>query len=98
MSKSAVGLVTLVIYAGALVMAPSLTPARAETSGGKHIKKHKRVHRSPVIGNAWLANQAWPNDRSYRQPSVTCSRSFECAKWPPPFDEDPDRKASGTDQ
>jgi hypothetical protein len=29
---------------------------------------------------------------------VTCLRAVECGKWPPPFDEDPDRKASGPDQ
>jgi hypothetical protein len=25
------------------------------------------------------------------------ARSFDCKIWPPPFDEDPDRKVSGSD-
>jgi hypothetical protein len=107
MSKFATRLLMLTIYTVSLALVPIVTPAKAETSHSKHVKKHnKRIHRNPGLdnpgfGNPWSAGRAWPDNRGWgssNQPSKTCFRAFECAKWPPPFDEDPDRKASGTDQ
>ena len=106
MSKFAVRLLTLAIYATSLALVPLVAPAKAETSSGKHVKKHKsKVQWSRRTSGPWSANQAWPNQawRGYGpagQPEPACSgsgRSFECRTWPPPFDEDPDRKASATD-
>jgi hypothetical protein len=104
MSKFATRLLILAMCAVSLALVPIVTPAKAEASHSKHIKKHKKIRRGPAIsdpwsaGYAWPNNQAWPGNRPSSQPSHTCFRAFECAKWPPPFDEDPDRKASGTDQ
>jgi hypothetical protein len=42
MSKFAVRLLTLAISATALVLVPTVAPAKAETSSSRHIKKHKR--------------------------------------------------------
>jgi hypothetical protein len=104
MSKFATRLLMLAVYALALGMAPDVPPAKAETSHSKHLKKHKKkFYRGPGLGDPWSAGRAWPDNQAWRTtaPSSqirTCFRGFECGKWPPPFDEDPDRKASGTDQ
>jgi len=110
MSGFAIRLLILAMSATALAVTPMVTPAKAETSSSKHIKKHKKIHRSPTYNDPWSAGQVWPgsqpwranqagsNNRSSSQAGVSCFRAFECGKWPPPFDEDPDRKASGTDQ
>lgn len=102
MSKFAIRLLTLAVCATALVVVPTVTPAKAETSSSKHIKKHKRkIQRSSGFGDPWSAGQAWPVARPPSRAGWACpgsGRSFECRTWPPPMDEDPDRKASGTDQ
>lgn len=52
MSKFAIGLLTLAVYATALVAVPMVTPARAAADSSKQMKKHKKIHRSPGIANA----------------------------------------------
>jgi hypothetical protein len=97
MSKLAIRLLTLAISATALVLVPTVTPANAETSSGRHIKKHKKSHGFSVPRSA---GQPWPVTRPASQPGPVCpgnGRSFDCRVWPPPFDEDPDRKVSGSD-
>ena len=102
MSKFATRLLMLAICATALAAVPTVTPAKAAASSSKHIKKHRRnVQRVPGFGEPWSARQAWPNyqpwpdGRSISQGGRTCFRGIDCAKWPPPIDEDPDRKVSG---
>lgn len=41
MNKFAIGLLTLAMYTTALAVVPMVTPAKAATSSGKHVK-HKR--------------------------------------------------------
>ena len=96
MSKFAIRLLTLAMCATALAVVPMVTPAKAETSSSKQIKKHKKsVQRSPGFGNPWSGGQARPVARPPGCPGL--ARSFECGTWPPPFEDDPDRKVSGTD-
>jgi hypothetical protein len=101
MSKFATGLLTLAMYATALVVVPMVTPAKAETSSSKHIKKHrKKIQRSPGFSDPWSAGQAWPVPRPSSQAGGGCrgiARSFECGSWPPPMEDDPDRRLSGPD-
>jgi hypothetical protein len=90
MSRFAIRLSTLVIYLTASLMVPLAAPADAASS-----KKH-RHQRSTGVSNHWYAGQALPA----RPPGPVCpglARSFDCKVWPPPFDEDPDRKVSGSD-
>jgi hypothetical protein len=47
MSKFAIGLFTLAVYATSLVAVPMVTPARAAADSSKQMKKHKKIHRSP---------------------------------------------------
>jgi hypothetical protein len=99
MSKFAIRLLTLAMYGTALVVVPMVTPAKAETSSSKHIKKHKK-QRSPGFRDPWSAGQAGPVTRPSSQAIDVCpgnARSFECKTWPPPMYDDPDRKVSGSD-
>ena len=102
MSKFAIRLLTLAACATALVAVPVVASAKAETSSSKHIKKHKgKIQRRLGFGDPWSVGQAWPVARPPSPAGWACpgiARSFECRTWPPPMDEDPDRKASGTDQ
>ena len=99
MTKLAIRLLTLAISATALVLVPTVAPAKAETSSSRHIKKHKRQI-SHGMSVSRPAGQAWPVSRPSSQPAAVCpgnGRSFDCRVWPPPFDDDPDRKVSGSD-
>jgi hypothetical protein len=91
MSKFAIRLLTLSMCATALVVVPMVTPAEAATSSSKHIKKHrKNIH--------WSAGQAWPVTGPSSQAGEVCpgiARSIDCKIWPPPIEDDPDRKRSG---
>ena len=51
MSKFAIRLLTLAMYATALVAVPMVAPAMA-AEHSKEMKKHKKIHRSPGIANA----------------------------------------------
>jgi hypothetical protein len=103
--QSAIRLLTLAICAVALVAIPTLTPAKVRASGIERIKKHKTVHRRQNVrnngfGNPHQAERAWPGARPPALSGEVCpgnARSFDCKIWPPPFADDPDRKASGTD-
>jgi hypothetical protein len=97
MRKFAIRLLTLAAYATALALVPMVTPAKAETSSSKHLKKHKR-QKSHGFGHPRSAGQPWRVTRPPSQAGAVCpgmGRSFDCRVWPPPFDEDPDRKVPG---
>jgi hypothetical protein len=95
MSKSVVRLLVIVTM---LAGAAGLTPAEARTHTSNHIKKHKI---KPAVLSRRLpsADQTW-RAQPFNQPAEVCqgaARSFDCKIWPPPMDQDPDRKTSGTD-
>ena len=94
MSRFAIRLLTLAVCATALALVPIVTPAKAETSSSKHHQKQKRAG----FSHRWSAGQPWPVARPTIPAGEVCpgmGRSFDCRVWPPPFDEDPDRKISG---
>jgi hypothetical protein len=101
MSKFAIRLLTLAMYGTALAVVPMVTPAKAATNSSKQVKKQqRRIQRSPVFSNPWSAGQAWPVARPSSAAGGACpgnGRSFDCRVWPPPFEDDPDRRVSGTD-
>ena len=99
MSKMAIRLLMLAVCGTALAAVPMVTPDKAEASGRAHIKKHKR-QMSRGFSGPRSAAQAWPVARPSSQAGEVCpgiARSFECKIWPPPFNDDPDRKMSGSD-
>jgi hypothetical protein len=99
MSKFAIGLLTLAMYAASLPVIAMITPAQAETSSSKHTGKYKKqVQRSPGIrDDPWSGGKVRLVTRPSSQAAVCpgIARSFECSIWPPPFDDDPDRKRAG---
>jgi hypothetical protein len=97
MSKFAI-VSTLALCATALVIVPVVTPAQAATSHGDHIKKHTRAFAwSPGFGDPRSTGQVGPVvTRPSGRAGGGCpglARSFDCATWPPSFDEDSDRKS-----
>jgi hypothetical protein len=100
MSKFAIRLVTLVMYATPLPVISMITPAQAEASSSKHIKQQhrKKIQRSPGVSDTWSAGQAWPGIGLSNEAGPVCpgiARSIDCRIWPPPYDEDPDRRRGG---
>ena len=99
MSKFAIRLLTLAMYATSLPVISMIAPAQAETSN--HIKKHsKNIQSSYGFSDPRSAGQAWPVTGPSSQAGPVCpgiARSIDCRIWPPPFDEDPDRKQGGGD-
>jgi hypothetical protein len=88
----------LVIGATALVASPAIALAHAKTPGQhvhhKHMNKHAR-HWRPHYGRVWYGYPSAPMVGSYSGdvcPGI--GRSFECKIWPPPFEDDPDRKTT----
>ena len=98
MSKIAIRLLTLVVYATVPAVIPMVTPAKAETSGSKHLKKHKK-QKSPGIGDRRPAGQVWPLTRPSSQGDACPgnARGVDCKTWPPPMYDDPDRRNGGVD-
>jgi hypothetical protein len=85
MSKSATRLLTLAIYATAVVMVPLVTSVKAATNSSAEEKVKKKIQTSPGGGDPRSAGRA----------SAICSRGIDCERWPPSIYDDPDRKAGG---
>ena len=85
MRKSATRLLTLAIYATALVMVPLVTSAKAATNGSEEKKAKKTIQTSPGSSDPGSADRA----------SANCSRGIDCKTWPPRIYDDPDRKSGG---
>jgi hypothetical protein len=94
MSKFAVGLLTLAMYAASLPVIAMITPAKAATSGGGQHKKHWR----PRVSEPWYVARAQSFVSPYSQAGSICpgnARGIDCRVWPPPIEDDPDRKRAG---
>ena len=61
MRKFAIRLLTLTIYATALVAVPMVTPAKAAADSSKQTKQKKKQSGSPGIGDPRPSSQARPN-------------------------------------
>jgi len=97
MRKSSIRLLTLAI-ATTLAGASLATPAWSEVSHRQHVKKHS-MHVSHGFSHGRPAGRAWAAVRSPGEAALACprvGRSFECDRWPPPINEDPDRVISGS--
>ena len=81
------------------VAVPLLTTTDAEASS-RHIRKHH--HQSVNLGrnDSWRRASAEQGVHTAAAPSSrggdVCpgGRGFDCKIWPPPIDDDPDRKAT----
>ena len=83
---------TLAVGAAAVAMVAAATPAAA-APGHEPVKKHARALAwSPGPGDPGSAGQARPSGRAGGGcPGL--ARSFDCATWPPPIEEDADRRS-----
>ena len=99
----------ILAIAATAVLVPAVTPGEAEASGRHHLRKqYNRIvpgwndprRMSPNRYDPWTAREVRPVAPSWSGGGSVCpgnARSFDCKVWPPPFDDDPDRKASGAD-
>jgi len=96
-SRLAIRFSALALCATALVVGPAVTSAEAKTTGKHaHMAKH-RWHRSHYVHRGWPVGEARPIVGYYNQPGPICpavGHSFDCKIWPPPYEDDPDRKVS----
>jgi hypothetical protein len=98
MSQLAIRLLTLALYATVWVVIPVVAPANAATNRSKHFRTHQQKHHG--FSDPWSAGRASPVPAPSSQRGTACpgmGRGIDCMTWPPPMDDDPDRKASGSD-
>jgi hypothetical protein len=96
------GIPFLTLAISATVAVPLITAGSADASSRHLRKQHPQTsggwnasaRRSWAVQEIRPAAPAWSGDGNVCPGS---GRSFECKIWPPPFDQDPDRKASGSD-
>ena len=68
MSKFAIRLLTLGIYATALLAVPMVTPAKAAADGSREMRKHRKNHRTVRIEEPRPSNQAPHSNNPYDDP------------------------------
>lgn len=95
MSKFAIGLLILAVYTTAQMAIPMVAPAMAATNTSKHMKHKRKAQKRSGFSSSWSSGQTWRATRPAGEVCPGIARSFECGTWPPPFDEDPDRKVPG---
>ena len=95
MRRLAIRLSMLTICATALVAVPILTSVAADARARHaHVKKHARHWHH--ASRPWLGEPR-PYVAPYAQSGWVCpgiGRSFDCKIWPPPIQDDPDRRPS----
>ena len=96
MRKSPIQTLTVVIsvtaLAGTTTISPAFSGTSPKTSHSKHLRRHQVVHRHH--GSPWFAA---PPQNSPGDVCPNIGRSFDCKIWPPPMDQDPDRKTGSGD-
>ena len=98
MRPTAVRLLTLTIYVTAVAI-PLATATDVEASGQHARKHHQRTNLG--MNNSWrrasAAGEVRPVAPTRSGGGGVCpgiARGIDCRAWPPPIDDDPDRKAS----
>ena len=98
MSQLTIRFLTLALCATAWGVIPVVTPANAATSRSKHFRMHHQ--KRPGFSDPWSAGRASPVPAPSSQRGSACpgmGRGIDCTTWPPPMDDDPDRKSSSSD-
>ena len=102
MRPYATRLLALTIYATAAVVIPAITASGGEAAN-RHIRKHHphaQLGRNDSWRRASAAQEVRPVAPSWSGGGDVCpglARSFDCKIWPPPVNDDPDRKGTGGD-
>jgi hypothetical protein len=60
MGKSAIRLLTLAICGAAFVMVPTITPAKAATSGNGEAERIQKIQKRTAIRDSKPSNPTWP--------------------------------------
>ena len=97
MRPTATRLLTLAICAAAVLVIAVVTADQAAASS-RHVRKHHKPI-NPGWSDRWAPREIRPVAPRYA-PGPACpgiGRGIDCKVWPPPMDEDPDRKQSGAD-
>ena len=96
-SRLAIRFSALAICTTALVAVVAFAPVQAKkASRHMHVAKHG-WHMIHHYSRAWPGGEARPVVGYYNQPGPICpaiGHSFDCKIWPPPYEDDPDRKVS----
>jgi hypothetical protein len=98
MRPYAIRLLMLTISATAMVVVPVVTATKGEASS-RHLRKHHQ-RASRAFSPPRIAGDAVPVARPLSRPGSVCpgnARAIDCTVWPPPFEDDPDRKATSSD-
>jgi len=110
MRRYAIRLLMLTISATAMVVVPVVTATKGEASSRPLRNHHNRHglndslrhsslrHSSPR--HSWAYEEIRPVALPSGRPGSVCpgnARAIDCTVWPPPFDDDPDRKATSSD-
>src|SRR5579863_5004830 len=99
MRPYAIRLLTLAICATAVIVIPVVTADQAD-AGSRHLRKHhQRTHLgwNNSLRRSWAAGEVRPVAPSWSGGGEVCAgnaRGIDCKIWPPPINDDPDRKAS----
>jgi hypothetical protein len=91
-----IGLLTLAVCATAVV---SVVAASEAGASSRHIKKHQHA-KTRDWNDARAAGEIRTIAPPPRRAGTACpgnARAIDCTVWPPPFDDDPDRKATSSD-
>jgi hypothetical protein len=98
MSKLVIRLSALAAGASALLLVTAATPAEARKAGAHTQMAKHRWHGVHHVRRGWPVGEARPVVGYYNnQPGPICpavGHSFDCKIWPPPYEDDPDRKVS----
>jgi hypothetical protein len=94
----------LALTVSAIALGAVVTTGAAEGSS-RHIRKHYQPmsyqQRTGVrFNDAWAPGEVRPAAAPPRRTGSACpgnARAIDCTVWPPPFDDDPDRKATSSD-
>lgn len=102
MRSFAIRFARLMICATATFVIP-LGVATEGLANSRHLRKHHlQTGRdwNASSRRSWAAQEIRPVAPAWNAGGDVCpgnARSFDCKIWPPPFDQDPDRRISGSD-
>jgi hypothetical protein len=91
--------ISVTALAGSMI-SPAFSKTHSRTNHGKPPGRHRVVHWNDGPGYVRPAHGSWPATQPQNSPGNVCpeiGRAFDCKIWPPPIDQDPDRKTGSGD-
>lgn len=79
----------------------SIVAASETEASSQHVRKHharqSQDFRNHDFRNSWATGDVRPVAPRAGTACPGNARAIDCTVWPPPFDDDPDRKATSSD-